>query len=133
MLFWIFDWRHQIGIREILQLNSNICSIEIPVHLFSCEFCQLLRTPYLQNTSEQLVLDFFIHLIVFATQWSNRNQVFSIFEPVLWRVSNMMNIIKFLFGKLYLAKQTTQLFMHGSHLMVTHIPLGDHMELRGDF
>ena len=23
MLFWIFDWRRQIGIREIAQLNLN--------------------------------------------------------------------------------------------------------------
>ena len=34
-------------------------------------------------------------LLLFATHWSNRNQAFSIFEHVLSRVLNVMNIINF--------------------------------------
>ena len=49
------------------------------MQVFSCEFCKkVLRTPYLQSTSEQLLLDFFIHLTVFATHWT-RNQFFFYF------------------------------------------------------
>ena len=65
-----------------------------------------------------------ILLTVFATQWTNRNQVISIFEHVLSRLSNRMDIMNFAFGKLFLAKQTTQLLLHGNHLMWTAF-LGD--------
>ena len=43
-------------------------------------------------------------LLFFASQWTKRDQVFSIFENVLSRLSNVMNIINFATGKLYFAK-----------------------------
>ena len=49
---------------------------------------------------------------VFPTQWTNRNQVISIFAHVLSRLRNMMNIMNFVFGKLYCLKQTTLLLLY---------------------
>ena len=83
MLFWIFDWRHQIRIREIVQLNSNNCSSETPVQVFSSKFWYIFNNPYLQIISERQLLDFFIHLIVFDSQLTNRNPGFFYFSTCL--------------------------------------------------
>ena len=39
----------------------------------------------------------FFHLsyCFFATEWTNRNRIFSIFEHVLWHLSNVMNVKNF--------------------------------------
>ena len=67
--FWTWDpWIRNPVIKQ-LRLQCGC----VPVN-----FAKFLRTPYLQSTSEQLLLDFFIHLTVFATQWT-RNQVFFYF------------------------------------------------------
>ena len=122
--------RHQIGIREIVQLSSNkhgfkssrsllfykemllkSCRIlmktpetctsnkkQTLLPVLSYEFCEIFKNPFLQNTSGRLLLDFF-HLLscFFATRLTNRNQVFSVFEHVLLRLSNVMNIMNFAF------------------------------------
>ena len=54
-----------------------------------------------------MLLDFFICFTVFLP--SDRNQVFSIFEHVLSRLSNVGNIMNFANGKLYFAKETNVL------------------------
>ena len=59
--------------------------------VFSCKFCKFFTEPFWTTASEVL-------------QWTNRNQVFSIFEHVLLRLSNVMNIMNFAIGKLYFAK-----------------------------
>ena len=59
--------------------------------MFSCKFCKFFTEPFWTTASEVL-------------QWTNRNQVFSIFEHVLLRLSNVMNIMNFAVGKLYFAK-----------------------------
>ena len=46
--------------------------------LFSCEFLEIIKNPFVQNTSGRLLLDFFIHFTAFATIWTNKNQVFFI-------------------------------------------------------
>ena len=62
---------------------------------------KFLRITFLQNTFEWLLLDIFIHLttkLIFAILWTNRNQVFYIFERF---------IMTFAFWRIYFAKQTT--------------------------
>ena len=122
--------RHQTGIREIVQLNSNkhgfkssrsllfykevllkscrihmktpeTCTSNKKETLFpvlSYEFCKIFKNPFLQKTLGRLLLGFF-HLLscFFATRLINRNQVFSVFEHVLLRLSNVMNIMNFVF------------------------------------
>ena len=62
--------------------------------MLSYEFCEIFKNPFLQDTSGRLLLDFFHSLsCFFATRLTNRNQVFSIFEHVLSRLSNLMNIM----------------------------------------
>ena len=39
-------------------------------------------------------------LLLFVTHWTNKNQVFSIFEEVLSQLLNVINIMNFEFGKL---------------------------------
>ena len=135
MLFWIFDWRQQIRIREIVQFiqlnmvfktsrSSMFYRIGVlksyavltwkhltPVSLIKTDFStgtsirvfpetfgKFLRITFLQNTSGQPLLDFFIHLtteLFFAIHWTNRSQVFYNFEQVLSRLSNVMNIMSF--------------------------------------
>ena len=119
---------HQIGIQEIVQLNSNKHSFKSSHSLLFCKevclkFCRIhMKTPdtctsnkkkvhcwcflmnfanffknaFLLNTSTESLLDFFHSLsCFFATRLTNRNQVFSIFEHVLSRLSNVMNITNF--------------------------------------
>ena len=43
---------------------------------FPVNFEKILRTSFLQNTSGQLLLDFFIHFTVFAARWTNIKPVF---------------------------------------------------------
>ena len=91
-------WRHQIGIQEIVQLNSIINMVlqsshsllfykigvlknfaeftwkqlrsvtlikKTLVQVLSCEFCEIFKSPFWQNTSRQLLLDFFHSLNCF--------------------------------------------------------------------
>ena len=61
---------------------------------FPMNFVTFLRKNFLQNISARLLLDFFHSLsCFFATQLTNRNQVFSIFEHVLSQLSNVIIII----------------------------------------
>ena len=85
--------------------NSN--KKRLQSRCFPANFGKFLRITFLQNTSGRLLLDFFIHLLkqFFAIQWTNRNQIFYIFEHVLSWLSNVMNIMSFGSGKLYFAKQ----------------------------
>ena len=87
--------------------NSN--KKRLQSRCFPENFAKILRITFLQNSSRQLFLDFFIHL-------TNRNQVFYIFEHVLSHLSKVMNIMTLAFGKLYFAKQTT----HKSSLLHMH-------------
>ena len=82
MLFWIFNWRHQIRIRKFVQLNSNNSSVQTPVQLFSCELRKMFKNRLFTEHLRTTAFGFFIRLTVFATQWANRNQAFSIFEHV---------------------------------------------------
>ena len=91
-------WHHQIGIQEIVQLNSIINMVlqsshsllfykigvlknfaeftwkqprsvtlikKTPVQVLSCEFCEIFKNPFWQNTSGRLLLDFFHSLNCF--------------------------------------------------------------------
>ena len=122
---------HKIGIQEIVQLNSNkhgfkssrsllfyeevflkFCRVHmkmrlvvqylsIPLLVLSYEFCEIFKNSFLQNTSGQLLLDFFhSRRCFFATRLTNRNLVFSNFEYVLSRLLNVMNIMNFTFALL---------------------------------
>ena len=95
--FFIDVIRLEIG--KLFKWIQMIVQLRLQCRFFLVNFAKILKTPYLQDTSEQLHLDFFVHLTVFATQWTKGNQVFSIFEHVM----NMMNDA---FGKRYLPKQT---------------------------
>ena len=87
--------------------------------VLSYEFCKIFKNLFLQNTSGRLLLDFFHSLsCFFATRLTNRNQVFSIFEHVLSRLSNVMNIMNFAFP--LFAKQTTQLLLQGNSYCCRH-------------
>ena len=78
------------------QLRSVTLIKKTPVQVFSCEICEIFKNLFWQNTSGRLLLDFFSFTqLFFATQWTNRNQAFSIFEHVLSRLSNVMNITNF--------------------------------------
>ena len=77
----------------------------------SYEFCKifkdLLFTEHLWTTASEFFLSF-----------DCLCQIFSGFEYFLSQLSNVMNIMNFAFGKLLLAKQMTQLFLHGNHLVI---------------
>ena len=66
------------------QLRSVTLIKKTPVQVLSCEFWEIFKNPFWQDTSERLLLDFFYSL--------NRHQVFPIFEHVLSRLLNVMNI-----------------------------------------
>ena len=54
--------------------NSFLKSLQyrcLPVN-----FPKFLKTSFLQKTSEQLVLYFFLFILLFCTRWTNRNQPF---------------------------------------------------------
>ena len=62
--------------------------------VLSYEFCKIFKNNFLQNISARLLLDFFHSLsCFFATQLTNRSQVFSIFEHVLSQLLNVIIII----------------------------------------
>ena len=66
-------------------------------------FATFLRITFSQNTSEWLLLDFFIHVtakLIFAIHLPNTNYVFCIFEHALSRLSNVMSIMVLAFGKI---------------------------------
>ena len=66
--------------------------------MLSYEFCEIFKKLFLQNTFGRLLLGFFHSLsCFFATRFTNRNPVFSIFEHVLSRLSNVINIMNFAF------------------------------------
>ena len=52
--------------------------------MFSCEFCEIFKNPFVQNTSGRLLLDFFIHFTAFATIWTNKNQFFYLFLKMFY-------------------------------------------------
>ena len=83
--------------------NSN--KKRLQCRCFRENLAKFLRITFLHNTSGRLLPDFFI-LLFFAIQWTNRNQIFYIFEHVLSRLSSVMNITSLAFGKR--AKQATQ-------------------------
>ena len=76
---------------------------------FPVNLAKFLKTLFLKNTSGRLLLVFSFVLLFFATQWTNRNEFFSIFEHVLSRLSNVMNTMNLVTGKLYFTKQTKAL------------------------
>ena len=88
--------------------EKNLRSVTVKERLqrrcFPANFAKFLRTHFLQNTSGRLLLDsFHTFYRFFPTQWTNRNYIFTIFELVNSRVSNVMNITNFAIGKLYFA------------------------------
>ena len=97
--------------------NSNANTLDLSLlkrdssaGVFLRIFAIVLRTPLLQNTSGLLLLDCRLALLFFfTTQWTNRSQVFSIFEHVLSRVSNVMSINNSAIGTLYLVKHLLKL------------------------
>ena len=94
---------------KITQNSHEICNSNKKrpqCRCFPANFGKFLKITFLQNTSGQLLLDFFIHLLKqFLPIWTNRNQIFYIFEHVLSWLSNVMNIRSVGSGKLYFAKQ----------------------------
>ena len=101
------------------QLRSVTLIKKTPVQVLSCEFCEIFKNPFRQNTSGRTASGIFSFTqLFFATQWTNRNQVFSIFEHVLSRLSNVMNIMNFAFP--LFAKQTTQLLLQGNSYCCRH-------------
>ena len=77
------------------RLRSVTLIKKTPVQVFSCEFCKIFKNPFWQKHLWTTASGFFSFSQLFATQWTNRNQVFSIFEHVLSQLSNMMNIMNF--------------------------------------
>ena len=105
---WIPNEHHsqmfyKLGVLKNFAKFTWIHQRETPAQVFLANFAKFLRTPFLQNTSGQMFLDFFMFYCFFVIQWTNRNQAFSIFEHVLSQVSNKMNITNFAIGKLYFA------------------------------
>ena len=122
-------WHYQIGIQEIVQLNSIIniilkssssllfCKVGVPknfeeftwkqlrsvtlikktpVQMLSCEFCKIFKSSFLTEHLRTTASGFFpFPQLFFATQWTNINQVFSIFEHALSQLSNVMHIKNF--------------------------------------
>ena len=68
-----FRWKH---FRPATMLKKRLQR-----RCFTVNFAKFLRTRFLQNTSGRLLLVFFHSLYCFfTTQWSYRDQVFSIFK-----------------------------------------------------
>ena len=128
----LFHWRHQDGIWEIAQLNSNkygfrrtgiktpeICNSDkkrLQCRCFPVNFTKFLRTLFYKTLSDDCFGYFLVHVTVtvFCYKWTNRNQVFSVFEHVSSRLSNVIDIMNFACGKHYFAKQMTQLLLQWS-------------------
>ena len=71
-----FSWKH---LRPATMLKKRLQR-----RCFTVNFAKFLRTRFLQNTSGRLLLFFLIRFTVFLpTQWSYRDQVFSIFLTCL--------------------------------------------------
>ena len=64
---------------------------------FLMNFAKFLRTLFYRTPPHNCYWIFFITKLFFATQLTNKNQVFSVFEHVLSRLSNKMNIMNFAF------------------------------------
>ena len=68
---------------------------------FPVNFGKCLRTYFLQKTSEWLLLNLFLFILLFfVTQWTNRTQFFSIFEHVYpgfqtWQISWILRLENF--------------------------------------
>ena len=97
---------YKTGVVKVLENSHkstcNYVKKRLQLRCFYCEFCKFFK-----NTFGRLLLDFF--------QWTNRNQVFSIFEHVSLRLSNVINIINFAIEKLHLAKLTRASFLMKLH------------------
>ena len=48
------------------QLRSGTLIKKTPVQVLSCEFCEIFKNPFWQNSSGWLLLDFFIQFTVFC-------------------------------------------------------------------
>ena len=68
-----------------------------PMQVLSCEFFEILKNPFWQNTTGQLLLILFYSLNCFLPPSDpyNRNQGLSIFEHVPSQLLIVMNITKF--------------------------------------
>ena len=93
-IFAKFKWKH---LRPVTLLKRDSSA-----GVFLWFLQNLYRTPL-----DDWFWIFWFVLLLFITQWTNRNQVFSIFEHVLSHLSKVMNIVNFAIGKpckLYFAK-----------------------------
>ena len=87
-----FTWKHPRPVTLLKRDSSTGAFREIWRHLknsFSTEQLWTFASEFFHS------FNFF-----FATLWTKRNQAFSIFEQVLSRLSNVMNIMNFAIGKL---------------------------------
>ena len=93
-----FTWKH-------LRPVANAAKKGLKRRCFPGNSGKLLRTPFLQNPSGRLLLDFFIYFtfsFLLPSKLVSRNHVFS-------GISTVTNIVNFLIRKLYFAKQTKML------------------------
>ena len=117
----------RLEFRKLFNWIQNNHSIETPGQVFSCEFSKVFKNPLFTEHLWTTASGFFHSLYCFC-----HPVVLSIFEHVLSGFSNVMNIMNFAFGKLYLTKQKTQLLLLSNRLMGAHISLGHQVQLSSD-
>ena len=91
----VFCQKGVLKISQNLQQNTRACGVQLywKWDSFTGVWENLIMTAFgfiIQN-----------FLLICATQWTNRNQMFSILEHVLSQVLNVINIMNFAFGKLH--------------------------------
>ena len=57
-----------------LQAPCNFIKKETLAQAFSCEFCEISKTPFLQNTSGRLLLDIPVFIFTFTYYWKKSEQ-----------------------------------------------------------
>ena len=110
----LLNWKHGFKSSRSLLFSKEVFLKFCRIHMKTPETCTsnkknsiagaflwILRNflePFFTEHLPRLLLVFFHSLsCFFATRLTNRNQVFSIFEHVLSRLSNVMNIMNFAF------------------------------------
>ena len=91
--FLIDNIRLEFG--KLFNWIQIIIQLRLQGRCFLVNLAKFLRIPYLQNTSEQLLLGFSIHLTVFATQWFYLflNMFYQGFQ--MWWISWTLHLVNF--------------------------------------
>ena len=101
------------------QLRSVTLIKKTPVQVLSCEFCEIFKNPFWENTSGRLLLDFFHSLNCFLPPSELIETRFFLFLNMFYHGFRTW-WISWTLHSLYFVKQTTQLLQQGSSCWSRH-------------